>query len=174
MKAYGLLTATGGLLVLCAYPFIFANQGLGDSGLRYLFGVIFTLPITAGTIVVTTLKKSSAVSRLIVWASAGALAASMLSHPETFEFANRFTKSILEWENPYSKFIEDNLSPNDAVLTNYESGDNQQLSARSLKAGSNWKIHISQFANGDANPWDQGKPEFYKNQLTKELRNYNS
>jgi len=174
VQSYGFLAATGAALVILVYPLIFSNQGLGDSVLRYLFGIIFTAPITIGILGVRSLKKSSAFYTIALWVCATLLAINMISQTEVFGSTSRFARSILDWENPYSKFIEKNLLEGDAVLTNYESGDDQELSARSLKAGSNWRRHASQIANGDANPWDQGKSEFYMNQVTKELRNYNS
>lgn len=174
VQAYGFLVATGAALVISVYPLIFSNQGLGDSVLRYLFGIIFTAPITIGIHGVRYLKKSSALYTIALWACATLLAINVISKTEVFSSTIRFVRSIFDWENPYSQFIEDNLVEGEAILTNYESGDDRELSARSLKAGSNWRRHASQIANGDANPWDQGKSEFYKNQVTKELRNYNS
>ena len=173
-QAYGSLITSGAALTILVYPLIFSNQGLGDSVLRYLFGIILTMPITGGILVVNALKKFPAIHDFALWACAMLLSISVISQTEAMSPANRFARSILDWENQYSQFIEKNLVAGDAVLTNYESGNDQKLSARSLKAGSNWRIHISQIANGDANPWDQGKPEFYKNQVTKELRNYNA
>ena len=173
-RAYGSLITSGAALTALVYPLIFSNQGLEDSVLRYLFGAILTMPITAGVFIVHALKKSPAINNAALWAFAMLLSIRLISQTEAFTPANRFARSILDWENQYSQFIEKNLVAGDAVLTSYESGNDQKLSARSLKAGSNWRIHVSQIANGDANPWDQGKSEFYKNQVAKELRNYNS
>ena len=174
VQSYGFLAATGAGLVILVYPLIFSNQGLGDNGLRYLFGIVLTIPITAGILAVQFLKKYPANCTIALWACAILLVINVIIQTENFASSNQFARLILDWENPYSRFIEKNLFEGDAVLTNYESGNDRELSARSLKAGSNWKRHASQIANGDANPWDQGKSEFYENQVTKELRNYNS
>ena len=68
--------------------------------------------------------------------------------------------NFLNWSNSYARKLEDLIPKGSAILV--ASNSNNLLSSRSLKANSNWSIKFSQIASdGNADPWDQGKGEFF-------------
>ena len=172
-KAYGFLIGSSSVLSLLLYPFILSNQGLSDDNLRYLLPTLSSIPITASLFIGFALRRHSSWTNPFCIGCALALSIVVLNPESPFGQVKQFTNAFLQWENPYSQFLRENLPEGGAVLT--ASDGNYLLSSRSLKAGTNWGIHVSQIAsNGNPNPWDQGKAEFFENQSNKTLRRYNA
>lgn len=170
-RAYALLSIASSATSFTLYPFIFLNQGLGDSNLRYLLPAIFFIPITICTTILIAARSYQRLTRAALLACVIIACMTTLSQPDKSLQVDEFANSFLKWQNPYSEFIGTHLHSGEAALSASEG--NYLMSSRSLKAGMNQNIHISQIAgNGYPNPWDQGKSEFYRSQKTRELRNY--
>jgi len=164
-------TSISSNLILAA--FISQNSGPFASNSRYLLSSLLLSEIcflvgTIKLIKLSPLKKWNRFHRLPEFALA--IAALVAVSPISAYGANSLS-TIKNWENPYTRLIQDNTPASTSLLSMYEG--EHYLSSRSLKAGTNWKIHVSQIAsNGEPNPWDQGKSEFYQDQDSKTLRDY--
>lgn len=153
--------------------FISQNSGSLAANSRYLLSTILLSGISFLSLLIQLMKNAS----LGLWPKGRVVAkiaiaiTIILTALPTATQGIQSLKTIQNWENPYSEFIRANTPSGASLLTMYE-GDHY-LSSRSLKAGTNWEIHVSQIAsNGEPNPWDQGKSEFYSDQKTKRIRDY--
>ena len=169
-KVFASLSITSSI-ILAAY--ISQNSGSLAANSRYLLSTILLSGIGLLSLLIQLIKNAS----LVIWPKGRVIANIALAMTIILTALPIATKgiqslkAIRSWENPYSEFIRANIPSGASLLTMYE-GDHY-LSSRSLKAGTNWEIHVSQIAsNGEPNPWDQGKSEFYSDQKTKQIRDY--
>jgi hypothetical protein len=165
-RLYAGLILSGSAMCLLVYPFIYSNQGIGAGNLRYLLPQISTTSIAVAYLLTVSLYKKHRMPMASLLALCFAALISSQA-PKIPDFANIFSG----WTNPYTNFVADNVPLGIGILTAQEG--NYLASSRSLKAGSNWRFIASQIASdGNPNPWDQGKAEFYSDARSKHLRKY--
>lgn len=173
IRYYGLFVFLGGLFVILPYPFFLRSQWGDPANLRYLMPLLLGIPISfASLLSKLPVFRFSPKRQLIMAGCLLALTISRFNFPviPSLSSALVWPSNFLNWSNSYAKKLEDLTPRGSAILV--ASNYNNSLSARALKANSNWSMRISQIAsNGHADPWDQGKGEFFDSSKTQIIYN---
>lgn len=156
-RRYGSFILWGGLFTLLPYPWLLQSQGLTGGSLRYLLPLLLITPVSLAVILARASTVFSPRQQRFLWSAGLAL---VLVAFNRVGMGPLWPKIFMDWHHPLVESIEA-LIPSGAAVLTAEEGQSL-LSSRALKAGSNWRLHVSQIAgNGHANPWDQGRGEFF-------------
>ncbi|NBQ97343.1 MAG: hypothetical protein EBU12_03770 [Microbacteriaceae bacterium] len=168
ISSFGCFVAWVTVFTLLPYPWLLQSQGLLGESLRYLQPLLLITPVSLAVVIAKITAFCSARQKRFLWRVALVL---MLLAFSRVGMGPLWPRIFMEWRHPLVEQIEELIPAGSSVLTAEE--EEFLLSSRALKAGSNWRLHVSQIAsNGHANSWDQDKGEFYDQ--SHQLRDYTS